>query len=80
MTHDDPALWAEYSRIAEQADALYKKASNLANGRELPPSLKVKGCLLAYHFRQAFNEAKMIAGDRPEGAAEPSDAVRQRHA
>jgi hypothetical protein len=71
MTHNDPALWAEYSNLARQADALRLKAAELANRPGFPDLLKAKAGLLAYHLRQAHNEAHQLAGDRPEGAEAP---------
>jgi hypothetical protein len=76
VTHNDPALWAEYSRLAKQVDALRKKAAELACQPGFPDQLKAKASLLAYHLLQSSKEASQLAGDRPDGvkADDPAEA------
>jgi hypothetical protein len=43
-------------------------AANEATSTTFPAEMKVKASLLAYHLRQAHNEARLLAGEKPEGA------------
>jgi hypothetical protein len=69
MTHNDPIVRQLFNEIAETSENLRTRAAEASTSKGFPPDLKVKASLLAYHLRQAHNEARLLAGEKPaEGA------------
>jgi hypothetical protein len=69
MLHNDPVLWAEYDKLARQAEEMRLHAATLPQRAGFPQELVARAGMLAYHLRAAHNEAKALAGDPPEEAA-----------
>jgi hypothetical protein len=65
MTHNDPHIWQLFTEISAQAEEMRVRATRLATSNTFPDGLKTKALLLAYHLRQAHNEALLLAGEEP---------------
>lgn len=74
MTHNDPVLYQLFTEIAQRIEQMRVRAGSQATSPTFPAELKAKASLLAYHLRQAHNEARLLAGEKPQGA--PAAAAR----
>jgi hypothetical protein len=66
MMHNDPVLWAEFTRLAALCEELRKKARELTTAPDFPKALGHKADLLAYNLGESRKVAQQLAGERPE--------------
>jgi hypothetical protein len=75
MTHNDPVLWAEFSRLSIQCEALRQKARELTTRPGFPRELGHKADLLAYNLGESRKVAQQLAGEKPDGVTTEGAAV-----
>jgi hypothetical protein len=66
MTHEDPRVYHEFSEIAAQLEQLRERCSRFLAHMPPVPSVLLQYGRLHDHIREACDQARVLAGDRPE--------------